>query len=180
MRRSAVLLPVAAVFLLGLAAAGPLAGSAAQEATPAASAGHPVVGAWVVDSTAENPADAPAVAVIAADGTLIDTEGVAGTWRATGPRTAATTFVLVLGEERLPGGGSVVIRGELEVDAAGEGWTSPYSFTVVAPDGTVVGSGRDTAVGRRVPVEPVAAEGTPLAAVPTWAPAAAEGGTPTP
>lgn len=173
MRGLGVLVLLAAVLVAGVAL-GRGAGTSAQDATPAAMAEHPLVGAWVVDSSAEDPSDAPAVAVISADGSLIDTEGVAGTWRATGPRTASSTFVIVSDD----GAGSVVIRGSFEVDEAGETWTQPYSFTVVAADGTVLASGRDTARARRIPVEPVEAEGTPLAAVPTWTPATPEAGTP--
>ncbi len=171
--------PVSIVVLAALSALGFVTTrTAAQEVTPIVTAEHPMVGAWIVDSTTEDPTDKPAVAVITADGTLIDTEGVAGTWQATGPRTAATTFVIFAGEGE--SGPSVVIRGSLKVDEAGETWTQPYSFTIVDADGTVLGSGRNTAVARRVPVEPVEAEGTPLAAVPTWTPGTSEIATPTP
>ena len=177
MRRFSAL--VAIVVLAGVSGLGLVTTrTAAQEGTPTATTAHPAVGAWIVDSTADDPTDKPAVAVITADGTLIDTQGVAGTWQATGPRTAATTFVVFPGEgEAGPG---VVIRGTIEVDEAGETWTGPYSFTIVGADGTVLGSGRNTAVSKRVPVEPVEAEGTPLEAVPTWMPAPSAGATPTP
>lgn len=165
---------LAAVSALGLVAAR----TGAQEGTPTASAEHPIVGAWAVDSTVDDPTDKPAVAVITADGTLMDTEGVAGTWQATGPRTATTTLVIFFGEGE--SGGSVVIRGSLEVDEAGETWTQPYSFTRVAADGTVLGSGRNTAVAKRVPVEPVEAEGEPLAVIPTWMPSTPDAATPSP
>jgi len=176
MRRFSVLVAIvvlAAVSALGLATTS----TVAQEGTPTTTTTHPVVGAWIVDSTSEDPSDKPAVAVITADGTLIDNQGVAGTWQATGPRTAATTIVVFPGEGEA--GPSVVIRGTIEVDEAGETWTGPYSFTIVGADGMVLGSGRNTAVATRVPVEPVEAEGTPLVAIPTWMPATQEA-TPTP
>ena len=45
MPRFPVLVPVVAVVLLALVAAGRLPGAVAQDATPGAFAGHPVVGA---------------------------------------------------------------------------------------------------------------------------------------
>ncbi|MDP9370312.1 MAG: hypothetical protein M3Q03_18910 [Chloroflexota bacterium] len=58
--------------------------------------------------------------------------------------------------------------GTIEVDATGDTFTSPYSYTLVMADGTVVESGQSAVQATRVPVEPIEAEGTPLAAVPTW------------
>ena len=41
----------------------------AQDATPTASADHPLVGTWIVDTDVDYEADAPAVTVFGADGT---------------------------------------------------------------------------------------------------------------
>jgi hypothetical protein len=190
MRRRSVPVLLAAVALLGLLAAGGRLAASAQQATPAvspaATAGHPLVGAWVVDTSAEaagQPQEAtipPDVTVFTDEGSVIDASGAGepgvGSWEATGPRTAALTFVLPIQEEDFAG--TVVIRATVEVDATGETFAGPYSYTVVAADGTVVDAGRDMARGTRIPVEPVEAGGTPLAAVPTWTPATPAPGTP--
>lgn len=187
MRRLAVLLAESTIVLLGFTVAG-FPPATAQDGTPVATAGHPLVGAWIVDTNAEDPAGPqeatvpPDVAVFTDEGTIIDgtpfgDTGV-GTWEATSPRAAALTFVIPFQEEDFAG--SVIIRATLELDAAGETFSGPYSYTVVAADGTVVDAGRDMARGTRITVEPVEAEGTPLAAMPTWMPEATAMGTPTP
>jgi hypothetical protein len=151
-------------------------------------AGHPLVGAWVIDVSAEAPGQpqeatvAPNVTVFTDEGIVLNAAPGAGTdvgaWEATGPRTAALTFVGLIQEEGFAG--SVVIRATVEVDAAGETFSGPYSYTVVAADGTVADAGRDTSRGVRIPVEPVEAEGTPPAAVPTWTPETPAAATPAP
>ncbi len=159
--------------------ASPRSGTGAQEATPGALVGHPLVGAWVVDTEAENPANAPSVTTIGADGIAIDVtaDGAsAGVWEATGPRTATLTLAGVFEEEGF--GGNFFIRAEIEVDAAGEAFESPYTFTVVAADGTVLETGQDTARGTRLRVPAAEAVGTPLAGFPTWTPATPEAGGP--
>ena len=173
MRRRTVLGSAAAA----LAAAPLVRPAAAQEATPAAMAGHPMVGTWVVDrdttTTAEGP---PSVAVYTADGGLLDpSQGVAGAWRATGPRSAAWTLV-VFPPDGPPG--YLVVRSTGEVDAGGDALDSPYSFTLVGADGTVLASGRGMSRYSRLPIEPVEAEGAPLAGFPTWEPTPAAAATP--
>ena len=154
--------------------------SAAQDGTPAAGAGHPLVGTWFVDAFPDDPTNPPDLSVYTADGGVIDISGgqaAGGAWEATGPRTAAVTFVFVDDTEDFAG--TFTIRATVEVDAAGETFAGPYSFTVVAADGTVLDSGEGTARATRLAVEPVEAAGTPVAAVPTWMPDADEG-TPAP
>jgi hypothetical protein len=187
MRRLAVLLVVSAVVLLGFALEG-LAPTTAQEGTPVATANHPLVGAWVIDTSAEDPAGPqeatvpPNVTVFTDEGTVLNAAPGAGTdvgaWEATSPTAAAVTFVGLIEEEDFAG--SVIIRATMDLDATGETFSGSYSYTVVAADGTVVEAGRDMVRGTRITVEPVEAEGTPLAAVPTWMPEAAAAGTPTP
>jgi hypothetical protein len=185
MRRLSVLLVASAVVLLGFGLQG-LTPTTAQEGTPVATAGHPLVGAWVIDTSAEDPAGPqeatvpPDVTVFTDEGTVIDStpfgETGVGAWEATGPDAAALTFVIPVEDDDFAG--SVIIRATLKLDATGETFSGPYSYTVVASDGTVVDAGRDLVRGTRITVEPIEAEGTPLAAVPTWMPEAA--GTPTP
>ncbi len=180
MRRFAVLVSVLTIALLGLAVAGGSAvGSAAQDATPAALAEHPLVGTWIVDTEVDNEADAPSVTVFGADGTVLDASAdgaTAGTWEATGSSTATVVLVGVFEEEGF--GGSYYVRIEIEVDEAGETFEGPYTFTVVAADGTVLETGELMAQGTRLHVPPAEAAGTPLPEIPTWTPATPEAGTP--
>ena len=180
MRRASVLVAVAAAVLVGAVALGRSARTTAQDATPGATAGHPLVGTWVVWT--DEPPATPSVTAFGADGTAVDgcCGGAArvGTWRATGPRSADVTLVLVL-----PGGdgrfaGSVTIRASLEVEAGGEALARPYSYTQVAADGTVVETGGGMTRGARLEAEPAAAAGTPPMALPTWTPATPEAQTP--
>ena len=187
MRRLSVLLLVSVVVLLDFAVNG-LSPTSAQDGTPVATAGHPLVGAWVVDTSAEDPAGPqqatvpPDVTVFTDEGTVIDStpfgETGIGAWEATSSRVAALTVVIPVEEEDFAG--SVIIRATVELDTTGETFSGPYSYTVVAADGTVVDAGRDMVRGMRIAVEPVEAEGTPLAAIPTWMPEAAAASTPTP
>ncbi len=153
----------------GLAfALAPIRPAAAQEATPVTMAGHPMVGTWVVDRDTTITTDAPSVVVYTADGGLLDpSQGVAGVWQATGPRSAAWTLVPFL---QAGAGGYLAIRSTGEVDAGGNTLDSPYSFTIVAPDGTVVASGQGMSRYTRLQIEPIEAGGTPLTGFPTGEP----------
>lgn len=179
MRRLSVLVVLVTGALVGALALGGSAGTTAQDATPAATAGHPLVGTWLLDSEVDNEADAPSVTAFAADGTAVDagSDGASvGTWEATGPRTATLTLVGVFEEEGF--GGSFFVRAEIEVDAAGETFATPYTFTVVAADGTVLETGEVTGRGTRLRVPAAGAVGTPLAGFPTWTPATPPAATP--
>ena len=77
-------------------------------------------------------------------------------------------------------GTSFIISANLDVDKTGERFTASHSFTLIAPDGTILaavqgGGGR----GTRLHAEPAEAAG-PLPGFPTWTPAAPEASTPTP
>ncbi len=65
-----------------------------------------------------------------------------------------------------------------EGEATGDTFTSPYSYTLVTVGGTVVEFGQSTVRATRVPVEPIEAEGSPPAAVPTWIVSPPKAGTP--
>ena len=178
MRRLSVVAAVLAVALLGLVVAG-RPGTTAQDATPGAEE-HPLVGAWIIDSE-EGTTDPPSITIVSADGTAIDAGAdgaIAGVWEATGPRTATLAFVGVFAEEGFAG--SYYLRGEFAVDAAGETFEGPYSYTAVGADGTVLESGEDAARGTRLRVPAAAAMGTPLAGFPTWVPESPAAATPAP
>ncbi len=179
MRRVSLLFALAAIVLLGLLVVGGSRPSlGAQDATPGAMTGHPLVGSWVVIDPGV-PDDTPSVSVFTSDGIMMDAaaEGPgAGSWEATGSRTAAVTLVVPIVEEEFAG--TAIIRGTIEVDQTGDTFTSPYSYTVVAADGTVVDAGQGMVEATRIAVEPIEAEGTPHAAVPTWTVLGPEVGTP--
>jgi hypothetical protein len=162
---------------LGLALAAASRQASAQETTPTAMAGHPLVGTWIFDKDIANPSEVPSVVVFTADGGLLDpSEGVAGAWQATGPRSAAWTLVDFVTDGPA---GYVVVRSTGEIDEGGDALAGPYSFTVVAADGTVLASGQASSTAVRLPIEPIEAGGTPLAGFPTWTPATPTPSTPT-
>jgi hypothetical protein len=162
---------------LGLALAASTHHASAQDATADAMAGHPIVGTWVFDRDIANVTDNPSVVVFTADGGLLDpSQGVAGAWMATGPRSAAWTVIAFI-----EGGanGYAAIRSTADVDEGGDALAGPYSFTIVAPDATVVTSGQSESTAIRLQIEPIEEGGKPLAGFPTWEPAPPPAATPT-
>ena len=157
----------------------------AQDATPGATAGHPLIGTWIVDRNPADPGEMPTTNVFTADGGLIDPSvGATGVWAATGPDTADFTLIAIFAEGRpaigveVGGGSYFLVRGSVVVDAGGDTATSSVSQTHVAPDGTVLNQlAQGTSTYLRLHVEPQGAVGQPLAGFPAWAPQAA---TPTP
>ena len=115
--------------------------------------------------------------VFTADGGLLDpSQGVAGAWQATGPRSAAWTLVAFIEQGA---GGYLAVRSTGEVDEGGDTLDGPYSITFVGADGTVMASGEGMSHYRRLQIEPIEAAGTPLAGFPTWTPATPAAATPT-
>ena len=171
MRRLTVVVAAVAFAPIGLLVVAPDLGTVGRGATPAALAEHPAVGAWVFDTNADDPANAPSYAVFHADGTYLEahpTVGIGvGAWRATGERTADLTIVF---QDLDPGAavapGALTIRAAVEVDATGETLIAPYTFEGRGPDGAVLFAAALTATAVRLEVEPMAAAGTPVAAAP--------------
>ena len=167
MRRLALLVSLVAVFV-GLMAVGVRPGAVAQEGTPAAMAGHPLVGTWLLTFPPESGM-APVLDSFTADGVIVQTEadgsGASGAWEATGERTARITIVFLAADEA--GGLALVgtVRGEIEVDEAGDGFTGSFATEGTAPDGTVIPFGEGTAQGTRIEVQGREAMGTPMAGI---------------
>jgi hypothetical protein len=152
----------------GLALATTVRQAAAQDATPAPTAGHPIVGTWVIDRDVTSTTEVPVVVVFTADGGFIDPgQGVAGVWEPTGPRSAAKTIIPFVDGGA---GGYAVVRATWEVDETGDTMSGPASVTVVAPDGTVVATDELTSRATRLRVDPMANAGTALTGFPTWTP----------
>jgi hypothetical protein len=163
---------VAALVIAGstFTAGGSNLATAAQDATPGNLAGHPLVGTWVVDTNVDTESDPPEVGIFTSDGTVFGlgaSRWVSGAWEAADDHTGTVTMTGVF---EANGGGYVVVRGPHEVDESGDAWTCPCTFTVVAPDGTVLTSGTATAHATRLPVESADAVGKPLPGFPAWAP----------
>jgi hypothetical protein len=167
MRRFHVLLSIVAVVLLGILALHAQPVVVAQAATPTTMNGHPLVGTWLLDTDADDPANAPEVTVFTADGAYIsvDAEGFPslGVWEARGERSATLTIVSPgLEEEEEDGAfaGTFMVRATIDVDESGDAFTAQYTCEFVAPDGTGTGEyGPGTAMATRVAVE---AMGTPV------------------
>ena len=184
MRRVSLLVSLVAVVLLGLVAIRQAPTITAQDATPIA-AGHPLVGAWRLDTDAVDPANPLSLAVFSSDGTYteaaVDGFGV-GVWTPTGPTSAALTII-----EQSPGDGSQpaihnTVRGTVEVAPDGQSFTATYTLQFnpnempMMPTGEL---GPGTATGTRITVEPMgtavsgladafaAAFGSPPAGTPT-------------
>jgi hypothetical protein len=157
----------------GWAVGGPGPGAIAQEATSADLAGHPVVGAWVFDTDAADPANALSYAAFHADGTYVEVHPLVGVgvgaWRPTGERTADLTIVFQ-DVDPTPAGvapGTLIIRVAVEVDPSGDALTAPFTSEGRGPDGTVLFANAFTATATRMEVEPMVPLGTPAAGTPT-------------
>ena len=138
----------------------------AQEATPTAMGGHPLVGAWLLDTNADDPANAPEVTIFTADGAYIsvDAEGFPnhGVWEATGERTAGLTIVSP-GMEEDAFAGLFMVRASVEVDESGDSFTARYTGEFVDPAGTESGEfGPGTATATRIVVEAMGTPAGPL------------------
>jgi hypothetical protein len=162
----------------GIALATTARQASAQDASPAAIAGHPIVGTWIIDRNIPTTAEVPVVVVFTADGGFIDpNQGVAGVWEATGPRSAAMTII------PFPGGREstmyAVVRATWEIDEGGTTMRGPANVTVVAADGTVVATDELSSTATRLLVDPMENGGKPLAGFPTWTPAPPAEATPT-
>jgi hypothetical protein len=170
MRRRSVLLSIVPGVVTGALAVGRT--TEAQEASPDAMTGHPLIGTWIVDRNPADPSEMPTTNVITADGGLIDPSvGAAGVWTVTGPDTADFTLIAIFAED---GGSYFVVRGSLAVDAAGDTATATVSQTHVAPDGTVLDQmAQGSANYLRLRVAPQDAVGQPLAGFPAWTSASA-------
>jgi hypothetical protein len=169
MRRFSIFLSVVVVLLLGIAVIGPRPGAAAQEATPTTMTGHPLVGTWLLDTNADDPANAPEVVVFTADGAYISVDAEAfpslGVWEASGERTATLTIVSPGVEEEEDGAfvGTFMIRATIDVDETGDTFTAQYTGEFVEPDGTGTGEyGPGTATATRITAEAMGTPAGPL------------------
>jgi hypothetical protein len=133
------------LLLIVLAVCGPVAaglwgtGANAQQATPATTGLHPLVGTWLLDTNTEDPANAPEVVIVAADGGYIsvDAEGTTtlGVWKATGPRSAQLTIYQTGVLNNGAYGGIITVRAAVDVAPDGQTFTAEYTIGVIPPPG---------------------------------------------
>jgi hypothetical protein len=159
MRRTiAVLGLVAIVVFTGIAMSRSVMGIGAQGETSVDLEAHELVGTWIV-SDERDTTDAPSLTVISSDGTVVDISAAgragAGSWTADDLTAGSMTLVYAFENRAGHLSGSAVIRADIQTDETGSSFTARYSYTEVAPDGTVTQTLMSTARGFRVPVQPV-------------------------
>src|SRR4051812_2507103 len=82
----------------------------AQDATPAAMAGHPIIGTWIITRDINNTTQVPVVVAFTADGAFIDPgQAVAGVWEPTGSRSGGMTIIAFVNDD-----GYGIVRGTFE------------------------------------------------------------------
>ena len=149
----------------------------AQDATPAATASHPIVGTWIVDTATATDTDSPEIGIFHGDGTMVGlgaNRSAGGSWEVIDDRSVLLTLVTVSDQGGV--GFYVVVRGTHVLDDTGNHWTcDDCAFTVVGADGTKLDSGMAAASATRLPVQSPHMVGSPLDEVPTWTPIQPEG-----
>lgn len=161
MHRPARISSILALLLISVVAA---PAALAQDAGTTPPAGHPLVGAWLVDTNADDANDPPAWLILSADGALLqvqDGEVAIGAWEPTGDRTGALTFS---GQSTDPDGADVsgTVRATLEASEDQQSWTAQATSEFIGPDGAASGQlGPITATGTRIAVEPMSPTASP-------------------
>ena len=182
MLRISVLIPLLAIGLAGLFAAGQRLDTIANEDQYGAPApgGHPVVGAWVWEADTAEPAAAPTYSLFHADGTYLEVHplfGVGiGVWAATGERTADLTVVFQDIDLASAGAapGTLTVRAAVAADATGNALTARVAITERGPEGAVQFADDFMAMASRLTVEPLVPLGTPIAGIHSGREAGAE------
>ena len=159
MRHVTVLISMLVLVLGGLLVAGWRPDASAQEREPGAIGEHPLVGAWLLETTSPTTPRSPAI--FSADGTYYQAAGDAtdsvGIWEPTGERTATLTLLSVAPAPDAP---TVMIRATVEVAEDGQTLTADGTLEFIAPDGTGSGQlGPMMATGQRITLEE---PGTPV------------------
>ena len=161
MHRTARISSILALLLISVVAA-PV--TLAQDADATPSAGHPLVGTWLVDTNAEDSNDPPARVVLGTDGSLVQVQlgrVAVGAWEPTGERTGALTVAAEVADDD----GAVtifIVRASLEASEDGQGWTAEATSEFIGPDGVSSGQlGPIPATATRVAVEPMSPAPSP-------------------
>jgi hypothetical protein len=146
---------------LGLALGSQVRGVSAEVFS---TAGHPLVGSWLLENTPENPTTAYTLFSVHADGTYVEAsaDGTVrlGSWEATGPTTATLTIEAYSRDEAGSSQGGLIIRLKIQSNPDGNSYTAEGTIERIAPDGSRSGqAGPATGAATRMMVE---APGTPV------------------
>ncbi len=166
MRRTMLSLTTVVALVAAVLLGQPLLDTAAQDVS---TAGHPLVGTWVIDNDTTTDTGAPPVAVFTSDGTFTDAAaGFSGVWEATSETGAVMSFVGIL-DNQDGFSGYIALTGPIEIDATGDAWDSTYQVMTVAADGTVIETTPPIpSHGERLHVIPEGGLGTALEKVRAW------------
>lgn len=148
MHRIVALFSIVAIALVGMLATGAWPNAVAQDASPVAIAGHPIVGAWWWENSSSDPFD-DSYAILHADGTYVEETtyigaGI-GAWEVTGGRSADLIIVF----QDVEGGldpnqpaafvpGTVTFRLSIQVDATGNALRATGPVEIRSPDGAML------------------------------------------
>jgi hypothetical protein len=192
MRRFSRIISILALGLVALLNVGHTApGAGAQDATPG-TAGHPLVGSWVVEETIRQntpPGSLPpgprpvAIATFFADGNAVVSgyglfgSSMQGVWSRAGEGAATFTVVgLAIGGSGVPYGGVERVRATVQLDATDGHFAGDFTYEEIEPDGRVSFTRYGSWSGTRVGLEPTDAGSlTPAADAPSVTPAADAG-----
>ena len=179
MHRLLLSFAVISTLLIGIIATQPHLSTVAadHDDTPVAADQHPLIGAWLGDTDAANPDNAPSLLIFHADGTFVELEEGAsdgiGSWEATGPNTANLTIYFPNVDETGAFVGYAKVRVQIEVDETGNRFTAPYTLEFIGADGSSAGElGPTTATAERIAVEEMGTPVGPLPGAPAATPAA--------
>lgn len=166
MPRFVALVSIAALMLAGTLALGAWPNAVAQDTSSAATAGHPVVGAWFWQNISTDPFD-DSFGIFHADGTYVEETPYVGTgigaWEATGERSVDLIIVF----QDIEGGfdpdepasfaaGTFTGRLSVEVDDTGNAISASGPIEIRTPDGALV--------------DEVSYDGTARRLLPGWSP----------
>lgn len=173
MRRFVLPLVVSACILAFAGLVAGLPRATAQQGTPAATGGNPLVGAWILNTNPSDPHNPVSAVVFSPDGTYqqLDAGGSAGagTWQATGADTAILTIVFPQQDAKGNAAGILRVRASISVAADGASFTAPYTLEFVDASGKSSGQlGPGTATATRITAE---APGTPVGPIAPESPA---------
>lgn len=157
MRRFLIIVPILAVLLVGLFASPHLGAQAASQSDASATAGHPLVGAWLIDLGEEGGR----LLTFSADGTALfaEADGTTGqgTWEVTGDSTAVFTTYRLISDQSAEDSsfiGYSILSGEIVVDDNGS-WTGELVVAQTERDGVIMFfDGPFTLPASRIPVVP--------------------------
>jgi len=144
--------------------------AAAPGVSAQAAAEHPAIGAWIIDSSPEDPTNPPELTLIAPGGIITNAapDGAGyGSWTATGDRSADATFLVPINDPEAGFLGFLTIRTSVEVAEDGQSFAGTYTLEYPAGMAEAMGApvgqlGPGEVTGQRIAVEPMGEPVGPL------------------